>query len=293
MPRSMTGYGSGEAFEGEHRITVELKAVNNRYQDFHVRLPRRLNAYESEIRAYLKRMIWRGKVDVFVNETMDAGDAVALNVNNALAGTYVEKARALADELHLPDNLSATDLFRFPEVFSLDEAKQDEGETKDLLFLALAEACTRFTEAAETEGNLLRDDLLKKLTTLSEAVQTVMDHEPDIIESYRARMKEKLEEVLADSAVDNAQMLQAAVMYADKVSTDEETIRLSSHIEQMRETLSEESESIGKHLDFLTQEMNREANTILSKAGDLITADIGITMKTTIEKIREQIQNIA
>lgn len=306
MIRSMTGFGAAEMTTEERRISIEMRAVNNRYLDFNIRMPKRYIPLEGKIRELLKKTIHRGKVDVYISEERCGAGKGALMLDRELAAQYIEKIAELsrlvreaypyAEELQNPavTRLSGLDIARFPEVLTLVEGETNEDELWDSLSACLSEAVKKFDESRLAEGERLREDLLGKLDLLAADVETVIAEEPRILADYQARLLEKAKEVLGDRPLDDGQLASAVVMYADKISTDEETVRLRSHIVQMREIFEkgESGEGVGRKLDFLTQEMNREANTTLSKAGNLLTANVGIEMKTTIEKIREQIQNI-
>ncbi len=294
MIRSMTGFGAAEAVSEERRITVEMRAVNNRYLDFNIRMPKRYIPLEGKIRDLLKETIHRGKVDVFISEEIYGNGRGELVLDAGLASQYVEKARQMSADFGLDFRMSSTDLARFPDVLVLRECETNEDELWAQLSRCLSTAVGRFDAARLAEGERLRKDLLGKLEQLAQNVEIVVATEPDILADYRARLMEKAKDFLGDRTLDEAQLASAVVLYADKISTDEETVRLQSHIYQMHEIFEkgESGEGVGRKLDFLTQEMNREANTTLSKAGSLLTANVGIEMKTIIEKIREQIQNI-
>ena len=291
MVRSMTGYGRAERVTDRRRVAVEIKAVNNRYADFNIRMPRRYIFMETRIRQLLKAYIERGKVDVFITAEEYGEGAGSLKYNEALAGEYVRAMRQMIASFDLSPEIRAEDVARAPEVFSIGEAEQDEEELYAFLEPVIREAAEHFNEARAAEGQKLSDDLMLKLDELKDLTQSVIDHEPEIMEAYKQKLMETLTEILADRSIDESRITAECVLYADRISTDEEAVRLLSHIDQMKKEL-QKSGSVGRKLDFVAQEMNREANTTLSKAGDLITADTGIAMKTLIEKIREQIQNI-
>ncbi len=291
MARSMTGYGRAEINTESRKIQIEIKSVNNRYADFNIRMPRKFSFLEAAIRSYLKESIQRGKVDVFI-VSEEFGEGVgSLRMNEALASEYIENLRFLKEKYSLAGDISCSDLIRAPEVFTIGEASSDEEEIWNLIEPVLKDACCAFNESRHAEGERLKADLFEKLDELYKTVAEVEEHEPEIMNAYTEKLRNALTELLEGHDVEEQRITAEAVLYADKISTDEECVRLKSHIVQMREELLKEG-SIGRKLDFITQEMNREANTTLSKAGDLITADLGITMKTLIEKIREQIQNI-
>ena len=291
MARSMTGYGRAEINTESRKIQIEIKSVNNRYADFNIRMPRKFSFLEAGIRSFLKESIQRGKVDVFI-VSEEFGEGVgALRMNEALAAEYIENMRFLKEKYSLAGEISCSDLIRAPEVFTIGEASSNEEEIWNLIEPVLKEACCAFNESRHAEGERLKADLFEKLDELFRIVVQIEEHEPEIMSAYTEKIRNALTELLEGRDIEEQRITAEAVLYADKISTDEECVRLKSHIVQMREELLKES-SIGRKLDFITQEMNREANTTLSKAGDLITADLGITMKTLIEKIREQIQNI-
>ena len=291
MIRSMTGYGRGEDITAMRKLTVEMKAVNNRYLDFNIRMPRRFNFLEAKIRSVLKEYVLRGKVDVFITCEEYADEAGALKYNEALAGEYIHHMRRMAEAFGLDARISASDIARAPEVFTIGDMSTDEDELWGMLEPVIRKAAEHFNEARSGEGSRLKEDLLQKLSHLETLVDDVIAHEPEIMAAYRAKLTEVLTEILSDRSIEESKIIAECAIFADKICTDEETVRLRSHIRQMRDELGKEG-SIGRKLDFITQEMNREANTTLSKAGDLMTADLGIEMKTDIEKIREQIQNI-
>ena len=291
MARSMTGYGRAEINTESRKIQIEIKSVNNRYADFNIRMPRKFSFLEAGIRSFLKESIQRGKVDVFI-VSEEFGEGVgALRMNEALAAEYIENMRFLKEKYSLAGEISCSDLIRAPEVFTIGEASSNEEEIWNLIEPVLKEACCAFNESRQAEGERLKADLFEKLDELFRIVVQIEEHEPEIMSAYTEKIRNALTELLEGRDIEEQRITAEAVLYADKISTDEECVRLKSHIVQMREELLKEG-SIGRKLDFITQEMNREANTTLSKAGDLITADLGITMKTLIEKIREQIQNI-
>ena len=291
MIKSMTGYGHAEKHTETRKFSVEIKSVNNRYADINIRMPRKYIFLESRLRSVLKEYVERGKIDVFIN-TEEYGEAAgSLQYNEVLAGEYIAAMRTMIEKYGLSQEIRAEDVARAPEVFSIEEAELDEDELCSYLESTLREAAEHFNESRSAEGARLKEDLLKKLEELLAITEDVIAHEPEIMQAYKERLTQKLNEILEDKGIEESRIAAECVIYADKISTDEETVRLKSHIEQMRHEL-EKGGSVGRKLDFIAQEMNREANTTLSKAGDLLTADCGIAMKTLIETIREQIQNI-
>ncbi len=291
MIKSMTGFGRGEYSGSTLKFTVEIKSVNHRYLDSNVRIPKEYAFLDTSIRSELKKYLGRGKVDVFVTYEVIGEANYDLQYNEHLAQEYVNAYARMAERFGLENDLTASKLGSLPEIFRLKEDSMDEEEVWSVLKNALDQALEMLVEARRTEGGNLKKDLLGKLDHMKELVDAVTDRYPEIIASYEERLKEKIAAVLGDTQIDESRLAAEVVLFADKLATDEETVRLSSHIDTMRKEL-DESADIGRKLDFIAQEMNREANTILSKANDLETSNIAIDLKTMIEKIREQVQNI-
>ncbi len=291
MIKSMTGFGRCEISEGERKITVEMKSVNHRYLDVAIKMPKKLNFFESAIRMILKEYISRGKVDVFVSyEDMGKKDS-ALSYNASIAAQYMQYFGQMGQEFGLENDIRVSDLARFPEVLTIGEQQEDEEEIWHLLEQALRGACERFVETREREGDALRADLIGKLDEMLVLVAQIEERSPDIVREYRQKLTDKVEELLGDTQIEESRILTEVTLFADKICVDEEIVRLRSHIESMKAALEAGGE-IGRRLDFIAQEMNREANTTLSKANDLKLSDCAIDLKTGIEKVREQIQNI-
>ncbi len=291
MIKSMTGFGRCEYQQGERKFTVEIKAVNHRYFDVNIRIPKKFGLFESSVRSTLKKYIERGKVDVFITYE-DLTDAnVSIRYNETVAAEYVNFYRRMAETFGLADDVTVSVLGRCPEVFTLEEQVMDEEVVWSTLEQAVAGACRQLVEARSAEGEALKADLLEKLSKMREEVCLIEERSPQILEEYRAKLTEKVNELLGEVPMDEARVATEVIVYADRICTDEETVRLRSHIEAMEASLREGG-SVGRRLDFIAQEMNREANTILSKANDLETSNIAIDLKTGIEKVREQIQNI-
>lgn len=291
MINSMTGFGRWEVEEDNRRITVEIKAVNHRYLDINVRMPKKLGMFENTVRTLMKEYMQRGKVDVFITYEDCNESKKSLAYNESLAAEYVKYITKMAETFHLPVELSAATLSRCPEVLSMEEQDTDEKELLALLENALRKACEGFVETRADEGGRLKEDLMEKLEGMLSYVDFIEERSPVMMQEYRQRLEEKVKEILQDGQIDESRIATEITIFADKVCVDEETVRLRSHIKAMQAALSEGG-SVGRKLDFIAQEMNREANTILSKAGDLAISDTGINLKTDIEKIREQIQNI-
>ena len=291
MVKSMTGFGRCEISEGDRKMTVEMKSVNHRYLDVAVKMPKKLNYFESAIRSLLKTYIQRGKVDVFITyEDLSEANAV-LRYNQALAAEYLKYLNQMAEEFHLEQDVKVSALSRYPEVLVMEEVQEDEEELWKLLEKAVKGACEQFVETRIREGENLKRDLLIKLDELLEHVAYVEERSPQIVAEYREKLTEKVKELLADTQMEESRIAAEVTIYADKICVDEEIVRLKSHIKHTKETLEKE-DSVGRKLDFIAQEMNREANTFLSKYNDLEVSNHAIELKTGIEKVREQIQNI-
>ena len=291
MIKSMTGFGRGE-YSGETlKFTVEMKSVNHRYLDSNVRIPKEYAYLDTSIRSELKQFLGRGKVDVFVTYEIIGEAEYNLQFNEHLAQEYVDAYARMAERFHLENDLTAARLGAQPEIFRLREDSMDEEEVWSVLKMALDQALAMLVEARKREGNNLKADLMQKLERMGELVEGIEKRYPEIISAYEDRLKEKIRTLLEDSQIDESRLAAEVVLFADKLATDEETVRLKSHIDTMKKEL-EKGDDIGRKLDFIAQEMNREANTILSKANDLETSNLAIDLKTIIEKIREQVQNI-
>ncbi len=291
MIRSMTGFGRYEAVKDKMKIAVEMRAVNHRYLDISIKIPKKLSNFESAIRTILKEYVQRGKVDVFVTYEDFSKAGSALRYNEAVAEEYLKYMRHMADTFRLQDDVTVSVLSRFPDVFTMEEQESDENELKEVLEQAVRGAAELFVDSRQKEGDNLKNDLTGKLDEMLKNVQFIEEHSPQIIEQYHEKLKARVKELLEDKQLDEGRIAAEVTIYADKICVDEETVRLRSHIEAVKKELSQGG-SVGRKLDFIAQEMNREANTILSKANDLAVSDTGIELKTSIEKVREQIQNI-
>ncbi len=291
MIKSMTGFGRCEVQKDSRKFTVELKSVNHRYLDVNIRMPKKLNFFETAIRTLLKSYANRGKVDIFITYEDLSQTQVSVKYNAALAAEYLKYLRQMEEEFGLENDVRISTLSRYPEVFTMEEQSEDEEELWNGLKEALEGAFTQFVQTRQTEGGNLKKDILSKLDILMEQIGFIEERSPQIVAGYRAKLEDKMKELLADTQIEESRIAAEVILFADKICTDEEVVRLKSHIRHMRDTL-EEKDEIGRKLDFIAQEMNREANTILSKANDIDVSDHAIRLKTEIEKIREQIQNI-
>lgn len=291
MIKSMTGFGRCEIAKGERKISVEMKSVNHRYLDVNIKMPKKLNFFEAAIRSELKNYIQRGKVDIFISYEDLTESNMCVKYNKELAAEYMKYLTQMAEEFALDNDIRVSTLSRYPEVFSMEEQTVDEEELWQLLGEAIRGAAEGFVETRIKEGENLKNDLIEKLDGMLTHVDYITERSPQIIAEYRRKLEEKVKDLIADVQVDEARLLTEVTIFADKVCVDEELVRLRSHIETTREGLIQGG-SIGRKLDFIAQEMNREANTILSKANDLEISNHAIELKTEIEKVREQIQNI-
>lgn len=291
MIKSMTGFGRCEMTEGSRKFTVEMKSVNHRYLDASIKMPKKLNFFEASIRNLLKEYIQRGKVDVFITYEDYSENNVCIKYNRDIAREYFEYLKQMAEDFQLDNDVRVSSLSRYPEVFVMEEQTIDEEQLWKLLEKTIRGAAEGFVETRIKEGKNLTSDLIGKLDGMLEHVAFIEEHSPKIIADYKAKLMEKVQELLEDTKVDENRLAMEVTIFADKVCVDEELVRLRSHVEATKEALLS-GECIGRKLDFIAQEMNREANTILSKTNDLEISNRGIELKTDIEKIREQIQNI-
>jgi uncharacterized protein (TIGR00255 family) len=291
MIKSMTGFGRSEITVHDRKFSVELKSVNHRYLDVNIRMPKALNFFDSAIRQELKKYISRGKVDVFITYENLGETTSTVRYNHDLAEEYLKYLKQMGEEFGLEYDIRVSNLSKYPEVFVMEEGDVDEEELWKDLQSAIDQACDIFVKTRITEGEHLKDDLIEKLDHMAGLVDFIDERSPKIIEEYRGKIDARVREILGDVKVDEGRLLTEVTVFADKICVDEEIVRLRSHIDTVKKELNE-GENIGRKLDFLAQELNREANTILSKSTDLEIANCGIELKTEIEKVREQIQNI-
>ena len=291
MIKSMTGFGRCEVCEADYRVTVEMKSVNHRYLDVNLKMPRRLNPFEAAARSLLKGSVQRGKLDIYVTCEDMAQESVAVRYNRDVAARYLEYLRQMEEEFGLENDVKLSALSRYPEVFAMEEAQPDEDGLWKAFEKALRGAVKELDGARAAEGANLQRDLTEKLDQMLGHVAFIEARSPQIVAEYRTRLTERVRELLDGVQVEESRLLTEVTVYADKVCVDEEIVRLRSHIEAVKKELLS-GQSVGRKLDFLAQEMNREANTILSKTTELELSNRGIELKTEIEKVREQIQNI-
>lgn len=291
MIKSMTGYGKSEQTIDSLNVTVEIKSVNHRYFEFSARVPREYGFLEEKLKKYCNSLITRGKVECYVSVEDLEEREMEVNVNETLAAGYVKALKELSERFGLKDDISAVTLSRYPDVITLHKASEDEERIWNAVKTVAETAISKFIEMRETEGSKLRGDILSRADYIIECVEFIEGRSPETVREYNEKLKQRMKELLGDAAVDEQRLLNEAAIYADKIAVDEETVRLRSHISQLREFMNS-SEAIGRKLDFLVQEINREANTIGSKAQDVDIAKKVIAIKAEVEKIREQVQNI-
>ena len=291
MIKSMTGFGRFESVTESCKISVEIKAVNHRYLDLGIKMPKKFNFFESAMRGLLKDYIQRGKVDVFVTYEDYIYEKVSLKYNRSLAAEYMESFKKMEEQFGLENDVKVSMLARCPEVLTMEQAPEDEDQMWALLADALKHAAENFVDTRIREGENLKNDLIGKLDNMLSLVDFIETRSPKVLEEYRKKLEDKVKDMLQSSTIDESRILTEVTIFADKICVDEETVRLRSHIEGMKKELLKGG-AIGRKLDFIAQEMNRESNTILSKSNDMEISDQAIILKTEIEKVREQIQNI-
>lgn len=291
MLKSMTGFGRCEIANEDRKITVEMKSVNHRYCDISIKMPKKLSFYEAAIRNLLKQSIGRGKIDIYITYEDYTENNVCVRYNADLAREYYSNLEKMSKDFNIENDIRVSSLSRFPEVLTLEEQTMDEKELWILIEEAVNTAMKHFIETRIVEGENLKKDMILKLDGMLELVDYIEERSPEIVAEYRNKLIAKVNELLGDTKIDESILATEVTIYADKICVDEEIVRLKSHIMNMKDTLKD-SDNVGRKLDFIAQEMNREANTILSKANDLSVTNKAIDLKTEIEKVREQIQNI-
>lgn len=291
MIRSMTGYGRGEAVLHDRTITVELRAVNNRYLDCTVKIPRLYVFAEEAIKSCVQKQVGRGKVDVFVSIDATAADKIDVSLNKPVADGYYQALKQMQAAYGLTDDISVSLLSRFPDVFLVEKEQGDADVIAGDIVQVLTQALADFNAMREREGEKLAQDIQGRAQTIAGLVSQVEERSPQTVAEYREKLRQRMQEVLENTQLDESRILTEAALFADKVAVDEETVRLRSHLDQLGQML-EQGGAIGRKLDFLIQEFNREANTIGSKCSDVALARVVVELKGEIEKIREQVQNI-
>ncbi len=291
MIKSMTGYGSAEITENGRKISVEIKSVNHRYKDLNVRVPRNYGYLEDVVRTEISSFLQRGKTDVYVSMEQVEGENYEVSVNTEVAKGYYKALETIKNELDLKDTISLTNIIKFSDIFNVQKPDEDDEEIIALAKKVICEAGKSFTEMRSREGEKLYEDMLGGLCDIESLLSKIEDRAPSIVKEYSVRLRERMQEILDETTVDEGRLLNEVAIFSDRVNINEEIIRLKSHFAQMREMLAS-SEPVGRKLDFLIQEMNRETNTIGSKSNDLDVAKIVIDIKSGIEKLREQVQNV-
>ncbi len=291
MIKSMTGFGRYEVSEEKRKVTAEIKSVNHRYLDVNIKMPKKLGFFEAAIRAELKKYMQRGKVDVFIAYEDFTEANVCVKYNKGLAAEYIAYLKEMAEDFGLDNDIRVSALSRYPEVLTMEEQSVDEEEIWKALCSTIRGAAEKFVETRLKEGEALKEDLIAKLDGMMGHLSYIEERSPQLVEEYKNKLRERVKELLEDTQIEESRLLLEVTLFADKICVDEELVRLRSHIETTKHALIEGG-SIGRKLDFIAQEMNREANTILSKTNNLEISNHAIELKTEIEKIREQIQNI-
>jgi len=287
----MTGFGRGECTIDNRSMTIEMKSVNHRYCDINIRMPRKLIFLENKLKGIIKKELSRGKVDVFITYEDHSDKSSSIVYNEALAQQYIEYFKLMSEQFALENDVQVSGLSRYSDVLKLEEQDEDEDILSELVIKALNQAVSNITKARQKEGEMLKVDLKDKLEEMLAYVNNLKEISPRVVEQYRQKLHERIGELMDQALVDPDRLTMEVAVFADKSCIDEEIVRLESHVKHMIETLND-GDSIGRKLDFIAQEMNREANTVLSKANNLDVANQGIELKTLIEKVREQIQNI-
>ena len=291
MVKSMTGYGRAVETVNGREFTVEIRSVNNRYLDCNVKMPRAITFAEEAVKAAVKAAVSRGKVDVYISMTSEAGDDISVKLNKTVVEGYLTAMRQMVEEYGVKDDISVSTLSRMSDVFVVEKPQTDEDQLKQDLLSVVDKALVNYNQMRAVEGAALEADLRNRAATILELVSQVEILNPQTVSDYRTRLEEKMREVLENKSIDESRILTEAAIFADKVAVDEETVRLRSHLEQM-DSMLRSGGGIGRKLDFLLQEMNREANTTGSKCSDVKVARIVVDIKAELEKIREQTQNI-
>ena len=291
MIKSMTGYGRAQITVEDMSVTVEIKSVNHRYFEFSARIPRAYGFLEEKLKSHLQQLISRGKVDCYVQIEALESDDVTVKVNHSLAKGYVDALKELAERYNLSDDISVSTVSRYSDIFSIHKNEADEEKIWNAVKQAADVACEKFIEMRAVEGEKLKADLIEKIDVIAENVTFIEKRSPETVKEYHEKLKSKMAELLQDVHIDEQRILTESAIFAEKIAVDEETVRLRSHLQQFNQFFETDG-PIGRKMDFLVQEMNREANTIGSKSQDIEIAKKVIAIKSEIEKIREQIQNI-
>ena len=291
MVKSMTGFGRGEYEENGRGYTVEIKSVNHRYSDVSIKMPRQMSYLEDDIKKYVLQYISRGKIDVYITQDKFSDEDVSITIDDALAGAYVRALNELKERYGLKDDISVISLAKIPDVLNISKVEEDKERIWGTLKGALDISLNELIEMRKIEGQKLADDIIKRGKYIKTIIKRIEERSPEVVKDYKTKLEERIKEIAGDVDIDEMRIAQEVAIFADRSSITEEVVRMYSHLNQL-ELILNEDEPVGRKLDFLVQEMNREINTIGSKANDLdITKDV-VEVKSEIEKIREQIQNI-
>ncbi|WP_038288910.1 YicC/YloC family endoribonuclease [Acetivibrio straminisolvens] len=294
MIRSMTGFGRGKSQADGREFLVEIKTVNHRYCDIYIKLPRQISFLEDKVREVIGKSISRGKVDVFISYDDFSEDSKNILIDEGLAKTYIKSVEYLRDKYGLKDDISVSLIAKFPDILKVEKSEQDEDKIWVLLHEALSQALDALINMRQVEGEGLRIDLLERADVIEKVVREISIRAPEVVKEYKCKLENRIKEILEQQVIDENRMAMEVAIFADRCNIDEELVRLGSHIKQLRHTLNnnDSDQPVGRKLDFLLQEMNREINTIGSKANDLSITQNVVEIKSELEKIREQIQNI-
>jgi uncharacterized protein (TIGR00255 family) len=292
MVRSMTGFGRGTCNENGKEFTVEIKSVNHRYIDFYIKLPRQIAYLEERVREVVAKSLFRGKVDIFISFEDRSDDSKSVMLDEALAGAYIQAVEKLKDKYGLKDDLSLSLVSRFPDVLRIEKTEDDEEQLWNILNKALDTAVASLIQMREKEGNELRMSLLQKADYMEDIISQITNRSPEVVIEYKQKLENRIKELLNQQTIDENRIAMEVAIFADRCGIDEELVRLGSHLTQLRDILSIKKQPVGRKLDFLVQEINREINTIGSKSNDIIITKNVLELKSETEKIREQIQNM-
>lgn len=291
MIRSMTGFGRGECQEVGKEFLVEIKTVNHRYTDIFIKMPRQIGYLEEKVRDIVGKSVSRGKIDVYITYNNAGDDSKCVVFDEALAKTYIAAVEALRDRFGLKDDISVSLISRYPDVFKVEQVEEDEEKIWALLKSAVENALKSLIAMRENEGEGLKNDLLSRTFYIEKVLMEIEQRAPDVVKEYKQKLETRIKELLGQQTIDESRLAMEVAIFSDRCSIEEEIVRLKSHLNQMREALNMQ-QSVGRKLDFLIQEMNREVNTIGSKANDLVITRNVVEIKSEIEKMREQVQNI-
>ncbi|QNU68552.1 YicC family protein [Ruminiclostridium herbifermentans] len=292
MVRSMTGFGRGTFSDCGKEFTVEIKSVNHRYIDFYIKLPRQIAFLEERVREIVSKSIFRGKVDIFISFEDRSEDSKSVTLDEALADAYIQAIEKLKNKYNLADDISVSLVSRLPDVLRIEKNEDDEEQLWKVLKSALETAISSLIQMREKEGNELRESLLQKADNMQDIIKNISDRSPEVVSEYKLKLENRIKDLLSQQTIDENRIAMEVAIFADRCSIDEELVRLGSHLSQLRDILSIQQQPIGRKLDFLVQEINREINTIGSKSNDIIITKNVLELKSETEKIREQIQNI-